>query len=381
MSNPPVTVENPFFPPDISTSLAVFQLLFHFCSIFLSITFVGIHSKKLWQAKTGDIAASRKHLHFLIQLTLVSLLALFADISMITEYSVRYSQEYGQDIYRLFRVCTILKVSLGNLACGLYVFVGLQRMNLFETQLPRLFKKLPSSFQAVTALVVTLRTFLTLYLRSVKYFGQLDAAATKSNDAGDTAMSLIFWGWIGLMVAYVDGGIVYFVLKSRRKLLKHQSRSKMVEAWSLKGIILIIMANAFIMVAALILGGTFERHRIYGFNEFLIRLYFAGGLYCLHKVKELSAQSWQLAGTAAGPGTSMQYKVSGGLRASNSQLNIAAGTGSIIGQLPRDRSPSASTANIERSRSRSDINAMSSVLTEPSRTRQSSKTPVETMFR
>ncbi|KAI9136916.1 hypothetical protein BKA69DRAFT_1128682 [Paraphysoderma sedebokerense] len=234
--------------------------------------------------------SSPRHMTIFKQLTIVAVFYLLASIFKFFSDQLCFSNSFNGlatgDTYIRCLSLSFLRVGTESLGFGFFAIVGLKRLGLFEALIRSDYiRKLPRIFTFITAILTTIHVIfyvVTCCIQIAMYPASVSREFSYISDIRLTVL-FVFYGWVIIMNSFVDVSIIYYVFKTKAKIMELKN-PKVTRLAIL--ILIILIFNLTIMVLALSLDII---ERLVAVPEFLARIYVIGGAYCLSKVKKLSS--------------------------------------------------------------------------------------------
>lgn len=289
------------YSTDTNHMHSLLSLVFHILSLHCSLILVLLTSKKFFHYhQSSSHPPSQQSYSQLQQLSIVAWVLFLADIATLSEYLFHFPNSKTVIDYQLYLFCNILKNLLLTIASGLYVHVGLHRVQLFS------FKISPTLQPKTTFARWTTLLFAGIHCAYL-VFAAIVATVSPGQIPVDEA-TVAFYGmiifytfyiWITIVNIQIDTYIIYFIVKTKSTLMcqfdgdslsssqRFRNLSSIKAARrSIRRIVFVLVVNVTTCLLGLALNFV---SNLYGPSEFLARIYITGALICLHEVKELSS--------------------------------------------------------------------------------------------
>ncbi|KAI9136909.1 hypothetical protein BKA69DRAFT_1131886 [Paraphysoderma sedebokerense] len=278
-------------------AVPVAPVVFSFISLTLALALLIFHSYRLYSTPNsrGDSKNDTRGNHFLQLLIALWSMGVVADMAMATEF-LSYVNDEPENI-TLRKISNIVKVSLTNLTIGLYIFVGLQRLELFQQLFSPKFRNMPAALRVISIILMIIRTFVSLYARIIRTWSSFTPDYILYINSLDSSILYLFFAWMICMSMTIDTTIIRCVLQTRNRILASKETGMLGRTYK---ILFLTGGNIMLQLCAFIIsrlaGGNSAE--LGGFPELLLRIYYASGLFCLHNVKELASVQTEVSNPA-----------------------------------------------------------------------------------
>ncbi|KAI9139357.1 hypothetical protein BKA69DRAFT_1085810, partial [Paraphysoderma sedebokerense] len=270
------------------------EVLCNVLSIILSSIFLVSHIIKLYRlSKNAEVA--QQQMRFVQQITAVTFFLFLSDVSVVSLIPTVVTKSVPNAVMspamvRAAMIFMLIRVTSDIIASGIYASVGLQRLQLFKRLFPRRIRQFPKILVSITA-------FLLIFAMTVHLYSSIRRIIIFDGSAKSEQMLTIpvvlnsiyffgYFGWIIIMNIIVTACILHFVVQARSNFTKTTpeilSLIKALLSMSLFNVLIMFLALA-VNIAARFNDG------LLGLSSLLMRIYFVVELWCLYKIKELSA--------------------------------------------------------------------------------------------